>query len=207
VTSFDPAWEKTHAEREWGTIPEPRVIEFMERQFPDAAQRRNVKVLDLGTGAGAQAFGMAKMGFRVLGVDASASAIYRCKRSIKNSDIPIGGIEFVHRNITDLCLVPNTCDAVIDCVVTQHLDWDDAGLAVDEMLHVLKPGGWFLSLTATDDYDLTIPSPSLVRTMTEEQIKAFYGDEFDMVTYARTSHVSGRGQTVSWWQIEARKAA
>lgn len=204
ATSFDPAWEKTHAEREWGTIPEPRVIEFMERQWPHKAQRRTVRVLDLGTGAGAQAFGLAKLGFVATGVDRSAAAIFRCLKRRKEVDDGYM-IEFKCRNVTDLCFYPALFDAVIDCVTLQHLGWDNARKAVREAIYVLKPGGWFLSLAAADDYDLSIPSPSPVRTIAEDKIGDLY-EGFRDVTYDRTSHVSRRGHKVSWWQIEAKKS-
>jgi ubiquinone/menaquinone biosynthesis C-methylase UbiE len=193
--NFDITWEKTHSERQWGIEPEPQVIEFAEHNIPFGS-----KILDLGTGAGAQAFGLAKLGFEVEGLDVSESAIKRCLERKTNEKI-----NFTVGDVINLPYQDNLFDAAVDCVVFQHLSLEDLEKALGEVLRILRPGGLFLSLAATDDYDLTLPSPAPVRPITANQIVQFY-HSFEYLSFTKTSHPSRWGTIVSWWQIETKKS-
>lgn len=189
-----------HAARPWGRDPDPRVIAFIDRHKPS-------RVLDLGTGYGAQAFEMAKMGCRVDAIEASNLAVVRCLLR-KNEELDRSSYDRLNLSIGDVTELPyaeDTFQAAVEVAVFQHLSWEAGIAAISEALRVIEPGGRFLSLTAADDYDLAaIPSPSPTRTMTEAEVQAFYRGFTDLC-YRRVRHVDGLNRTVSWWHIEGRK--
>lgn len=198
--SFDQTWEEIHSGNhpgwpdKWGITPDPRVLEFANKLKPRS------KILDLGTGRGAQAFGMAELGFVVEGIDGSESGIRDCIDRKTSEDL-----NFIVGDVVSLPYKENSFDAAVECVVFQHLSsFYEFEKAVMEVLRVLKPGGRLFSLTAADDYDVSIPSPPVI-TATETEIKMLYSSFTDL-SYSKTSHISTRyGRIVSWWQIEARK--
>ena len=80
VPGWDPIWEKTFREQEWGKYPPEFVIRFVARNFYAAVDRRQVRMLDLGCGPGACTWYMARKSFDVSGVDGSPTAITRAAR-------------------------------------------------------------------------------------------------------------------------------
>lgn len=201
--AIDPAWEREHAQRQWGTQPEQRVIDFITDKLAPSP-RLLMAVLDLGAGFGAQSFAIAEMGFSVEGIDASPSAIRRCRQRLADWPRALPHLTFSEADVTRLPFASESFDAVVDCVTLQHVSWDDGRTAVAEILRVLKAGGWFLSLAAADDYDLRIQAPHQPRLISYEQACELYAS-FGSLTIERTKHVSGRGRIVSWWKIEGMK--
>lgn len=203
--AFDPAWERAHAAREWGANHEPRVMAFigdklsgMDRPMSD------VSVLDLGTGFGAQAFEMARRGLRVVGVDASPSAIARCHARLASRAVALPNLSFEVADVGNLPFPSETFDAVVDCVTLQHVGKHDIGIAVAEAMRMLKAGGWFFSLAATSRYDLTVSAPQQPFTMTSDDARNLYSN-LDELVIEVADHINARGRQISWWQITGRK--
>jgi SAM-dependent methyltransferase len=65
------------------------------------------RFLDLGTGIGIQAHGLARLGFKVIGSDISSVAIYKANRLFP-------GIKFVVDDILNMKLKKNTFDCIFD---------------------------------------------------------------------------------------------
>lgn len=78
MKSFDESWEKIHAQREWGKYPSEHVIRFVARNYYKN-DRKATKALDVGCGAGANTWFLAREGFDVYAFDGSKSAIERVK--------------------------------------------------------------------------------------------------------------------------------
>lgn len=49
---WDPIWEEIYRKQEWGKYPPEYVIRFIARNFYHAADRRCVRLLDLGCDPG-----------------------------------------------------------------------------------------------------------------------------------------------------------
>ena len=82
--SFNSTWEKIHEKRLkdnclWGGYPCEVVIRFMARNYYSAADRKNIKVCDMGCGSGANTWYLCNEGFDVYGFDGSESAIEQAK--------------------------------------------------------------------------------------------------------------------------------
>lgn len=94
------------------------------------------RVLDLGCGEGQIArLAVAGGAERVTGIDASAAQIAEARRRG-------GGVTYVRGSATSLPLVSGWFDAVVSCLVLEHVE--DLDGALDEVSRVLRPGGRFI---------------------------------------------------------------
>jgi ubiquinone/menaquinone biosynthesis C-methylase UbiE len=110
--------------------------EYVEQIIPLAVEELSgrLKVLDLGCGDGQIARALAAQGSDVLGVDPTQLHI----------DIAIergGGPRYLLGGATDIPADDNSFDAVVACLVFEHIDQMDE--AMTEVARVLKPQGQF----------------------------------------------------------------
>ena len=110
--------------------------EYVEQIIPLAVEELvgRHKVLDLGCGDGQIARALAAQGSDVLGVDPTQLHI----------DIAIergGGPRYLLGGATDIPADDNSFDAVVACLVFEHIDQMDEAMA--EVARVLKPNGQF----------------------------------------------------------------
>jgi SAM-dependent methyltransferase len=113
-------------------------IEYEEQILPLAARHLAgaARVLDVGCGEGQIARLLAREGARrVVGVDASAAQIAEAARLG-------GGVAYVRGLASALPLPPGGFDAVVTCLVLEHVG--DLDGALDEIARVLRPGGRFV---------------------------------------------------------------
>jgi SAM-dependent methyltransferase len=98
--------------------------------------RNNLKVLDVGTGAGFFAVLLSKLGHEVTGVDMSAKMLEEAKKNIAAFDCRA---DFVRMNAQELKFAAESFDVVI----SRNLTWTlpDAMQAYKEWCRVLKVGG------------------------------------------------------------------
>jgi len=110
--------------------------EYVEQIIPLAVEELagHQYVLDLGCGDGQIARALAENGAEVLGVDPTQLHI----------DIATqrgGGPQYVLGGATDIPAPDNSFDAVVACLVFEHIDQLEEAMA--EVARVLKPGGQF----------------------------------------------------------------
>lgn len=77
--TFDNIWEEVHNGREWGKYPSEDIIRFIARNYYKK-DRKNIKILDIGCGQGANTWYLANEKFNVYGFDGSESAIIKAKK-------------------------------------------------------------------------------------------------------------------------------
>ena len=94
------------------------------------------KVLDLGTGSGAVAVPLSKMGFDVIGADRAFAMIEMAEVTAKECDAPA---EFVNADAYDLPFEDGSFDAVVMRNVVWNLFHPEE--ALEEAVRVLKKGG------------------------------------------------------------------
>lgn len=130
-------WER-HAGWWQSEFTEGADVEYVEQILPLAARQLAgaARVLDLGCGEGQIARLATDGGARhVVGVDASAAQIVEAGRRG-------GGVAYARASATRLPLVGGWFDAVVSCLVLEHLA--DLDGALDEVSRVLRPGGRFV---------------------------------------------------------------
>lgn len=147
IGGWDPVWEEIFRRSEWGKYPPEHLIRFVARRWYGAADRKQIRLLDLGCGPGANTWYMAREGFTVSGIDGSPTAIERATARLASeglaADLQIG--DFVALPWPD-----GTFDGAVDNVTLCCNHFAQAKRAVAEVHRVLKPGGAFLSCNFTN---------------------------------------------------------
>jgi SAM-dependent methyltransferase len=132
----EPAWDD-HADwwqREFTDGVDP---EYVEQIIPLARQHLagRARVLDVGTGEGQIARALAADGAEVIGLDPTRSQV---EAAVQRGGGPVYGLAGADR----LPVSDASADAVVVCLVFEHVDGLDEALA--EVARVLRPGGRFV---------------------------------------------------------------
>jgi ubiquinone/menaquinone biosynthesis C-methylase UbiE len=132
----DDLWE-AHAGWWQDGFTEGADPEYTEQILPLADEwlAGRTHVLDVGTGEGQLARRLAAAGTSVVGVDPTLAQIDEAARRG-------GGPRYVRSGAAALPFGDATFDAVVACLVFEHID--DVDDAIDEVARVLEPGGRFV---------------------------------------------------------------
>ena len=138
-------WEQIHSKRAWGKYPNEELVRFIGRNFfkIPREERRNLKILEVGCGQGANLWFLAKEGFDVYGIDISPSAIRKTEKYLNEYNLK------ANLKVADARELPyenEFFDIVIDCATVQHLLFKDHEKVYVEINRVLKSAGYFWSL-------------------------------------------------------------
>ena len=123
------------------TTPSPRVVRAVSR----FRQEGVLRVLDLGCGTGRHTTLLVDAGFEVCGCDVSEEALHVVSGLIEEGD-------FRQCDMTSLPYASEFFDAIICNHVIQHGMAADAKKAVEEMLRVLRPGGFLHLIVASTEH-------------------------------------------------------
>jgi SAM-dependent methyltransferase len=140
---FEPVWEEEvyRRGRQFNRYPFDLVVSFVHHFSPRDKPRDEIRILEVGCGAGNNLWFASREGFQVAGIDASPTAIaYARKRFAEESlagDLHVG-------NFTRLPFEDGGFDIAIDRCAITNCRLTDARLAVEEVKRVLRPGGTFL---------------------------------------------------------------
>lgn len=218
--SWDPVWEKVFQEKEWGKYPGESLIRFVARNFYQG-DRKNIRLLEVGCGPGANIWYMAREGFDVYGIDGSKTAIERGKRRIQEEGLT------AHLQIGDIMSLPyedDFFDAVIDveCLCCNSLK--DTEEIFQQIVRILKRKGLFYSRTFTHEmyignsheivgdleYNTISDGPLMgegfVRLIDRNGIENLYGEFFEIKSVNKLEYIYNNDSVkVSEWIIICRK--
>ena len=141
-TEYDPIWETDiySQGQALNRYPFDLVVSFVYRHYPRNKACGNVKILEIGCGAGNNLWFAAREGFSVTGIDGSASAIeFACKRFAADGlkgDFHVG--DFINLPFQD-----NSFDIVIDRAALTCSGATAARSTIQEVRRVLLPEGKF----------------------------------------------------------------
>lgn len=145
-------WEGLHSqERFRPKYPSDHVVRFIFSEFSrDSKERRQLKILDLGCGAGVHTVFLAKEGFCVFATDISKTglAVTR-KRLLENNLMAV----IKNANMEIQPFEDNFFDGAISFGVFYYNNTEGYQKAVGELYRVLKKGGKaFVFARTVDDY-------------------------------------------------------
>lgn len=142
TSNLDAVWEKAiyGKGQQLNRYPFDAVVSFVFRNHPQNKPRSEVKILEIGCGAGNNLWFAAREGFAVAGIDGSPSVIdYARNRFAQDGlsgDLRIG-------ELVQLPFDKESFDLVIDRAALTHSDFSAAEKTVAEVRRVLLPEGKF----------------------------------------------------------------
>ena len=149
VGTTSEIWENIFSKKEWGKYPSEAVIRFIARNFYNASDRNQIKILELGLGTGANLWFCAREGFRVSGIEFTQSGIERFKKrmSVENLSTQIDTIlqgDYFEKLDE---LQDESFEAFMDSYSLAYNDFDKTKAIIEKAVQKLKSGGKFLSIT------------------------------------------------------------
>jgi SAM-dependent methyltransferase len=140
-------WEDTFRRQAWGKYPSEHVVRFVARSFFAAPDRSAVRLLDLGSGPGANTWFMAREGFSVSALDGSPTAIAQLEQRLGAEGLTVDA------KVGDMAALP-WADHVFDGVIDNAALYCNRAAVCSRIVHevrrVLKPNGVFLSANFSD---------------------------------------------------------
>ncbi len=138
--TLDPIWEEKYSSGHAERYPWDCIVTFVFRHYPRDKDRSDIRILEVGCGAGSNMWFAAREGFSVSGLDGSASAIEFIKTRFKQD-----GLEGDFRvgDFTKLPFPENSFDLVIDRGSITCCGLTAGKQAVSEIWRVMKADGYF----------------------------------------------------------------
>jgi ubiquinone biosynthesis O-methyltransferase len=94
------------------------------------------KILEVGSGSGNFSVKLAKMRYKVVGIDSSIEMLNLAKNKADKNGV---SIEFKHMDATKLLFENESFDVVLSMAAFEFIP--DSNKVMDEMMRILKPGG------------------------------------------------------------------
>jgi len=144
-------WEEIHLTREWGRYPNEELVRFIGKNFFQIPKnlRKNIKILELGTGQGANVWFLMRENFDVYGIDISSSALKKMEKRLKEEGFYLSANEFKKKfKVGDIRKIPfdnSFFDVVLDIATVYCVKFSEHEKVYQEIYRVLKKGGFFFS--------------------------------------------------------------
>ena len=141
MEGFDSAWEKVHSEKEWGKYPPEKLIRFIMGNYKHLSftDRKNIKILELGLGQGANIWFLTREGFDAYGMDGSKSAV---EKAVKRFEAENLKADFRVGDFNNLdCYENESFDIIIDIAALKCNRVDNIKSILKQCQQKLKSGG------------------------------------------------------------------
>lgn len=131
--------------------PNEEFLRFMGENFfsIEKTKRRNVKILEVGCGSGANLWMVAREGYEAYGLDLSVEALKLCKNMLDSWD--------VSANLAAASMISMPYQkgifSVVDVFSAYCLNEQEFSLYLDEVERVTSPGGCFFSYAPSKNSD------------------------------------------------------
>jgi len=159
--------------------PNEKIVQFVFRRFPNRAQRKCQKVLDLGCGCGVHTVFLAQEGFDVHAIDISEVGVTNTLRKLQNTGLLA---EAKVASADRIPYVDSFFNVVVSAGVLECLNPDEFLVAISEIIRILKPGGLaFLKFTAPGDFRLSTAPVAGIRGIYHEEIRAALEPHADLL--------------------------
>ena len=141
---WNKGWDKIFKENEWGKYPPEELVRFIARNYYSYPNRKDIKILVVGSGTGANLWYLTKEGFGVTGIDGSRVGVERAKKRLKEESLVVN-IET--GDVVALPFADNSFDCAIDNECIYANSYEDSRKIMSEIHRILKPKGKFFSKT------------------------------------------------------------
>jgi SAM-dependent methyltransferase len=144
--SWDPIWNSVFSNQVWGKYPNEDLIRFVAANYYGAPDRKQVRLLEIGCGPGANLWFLAREGFPVYGLDGSDTAIGQARARL-DREVPGWTGELTVGDMGRLKFPDESFDAVIDNDAICCNSWEASQAIYAEAWRVLRKGGRLFSRT------------------------------------------------------------
>ena len=217
--SWDPAWEDVFSTRDWGRYPPEELIRFVARHFFKATDRTRIKILEIGCGAGANIWFLAREGFQTFGIDGSPTAVAKANKYLKGENLPARLLVGDAARLGALYL-PGSFDAVIDVCCLQHNRAEEVRAILNQARIALKPGGRMFSMMCAagtwgdglgravepgsyvDVSEGPYAGKGLVHFFTLEEVENLFSDFVGLHIESSVRSLDGRRREIRHWVVE-----
>jgi SAM-dependent methyltransferase len=126
--------------------PNEELLRFLAREFGmvPAASRREISILEVGCGSGANLWMIGREGFSAHGLDLSAEGLALCREMLSGWGVTAS---LRQGDMTTLPYETGSMHAVVDVFSAYCLDEAGFGRFLEEVARVLAPGGRFFTFT------------------------------------------------------------
>ena len=220
--SWDPIWEQIFSQRSWGRYPPEELIRFVAQEFSQVADRRQVKVLEVGCGPGANIWFLSREGLDTYGIDGSETAILKAREHLESEGLA------GHLQVGDIVALsdfypPSYFDAVIDVGCLQCNNLREVETILDQVMTVLKPQGKVYSMmlaagswgegsgtevepgTFVDIREGAGRGAGRNHFFTLEEVQKLFSHFSDVQIESSTRSVNDRRDWIKNWRTEASK--
>lgn len=149
ISCFDTQY-KQKGMRSQRSYPNESLIQFVASRYfgMSVQERQSIRILEIGSGSGANLWMIAKEGFQAYGLDSSETGLNLAGTHL--AEKWGGAADLKQGSFTALPYDDGFFDAVVDVVSMQHLDLADSQLALREICRVLRPEGEYFSYRLSD---------------------------------------------------------
>ena len=125
-------------------FPNEELCRFMGRNFfgLDMETRKCTRIVEVGSGSGANLWMIAREGFDAVGIELSIAANELCRQMLDSYGT---SADLITGSMTELPFDVGSIDAVVDVFSSYCLNASEAESFLGETARVLKPGGRFFS--------------------------------------------------------------
>lgn len=139
MQSYDPVWDQIYeAGAQLNRYPFSSIVTFLYRHAPRDRARSDIRILEIGCGAGNNLWFAAREGFDVTGLDGSAAALDFARQRFE--DEGLSG-EFTVGDFTRLPFADGVFDIVLERGAVSMAPRSAAQQAILEAARVLRAGG------------------------------------------------------------------
>jgi len=220
--SWDPVWEEVHQSRPWGRYPPEELVRFTARYFYSVPDRKAIKILELGCGAGANLWYLAREGFDAYGVDGSKSAVDKARRYLQQDGLS------AHLQVGDIAgfrsMFPGVLfEGLVDVACLYCNRIAEVKAVADEGFACLRPGGRILSVmlavgsygerlgreiepgTRTEISDGPLKGLGVCHFFSIEEVQGVFREFADLQIEYSVRSICNRAQVMKFWVIEGVK--
>jgi cyclopropane fatty-acyl-phospholipid synthase-like methyltransferase len=145
-------WEEIFTNKEWGKYPSISLVRFIASKFYKVRDQQQIRILEIGCGPGGNLWYMAREGFKVTGIDFSATARELLQDRFLRDGLT-GQLEgFLIGNYQDELpkLEDEYFDAIVDVESLYCNSFEDSKEIIENCLRKVKKDGYLFSQTFTD---------------------------------------------------------
>jgi SAM-dependent methyltransferase len=142
VDSYIDHWDSKFRSRVWGRYPPEDLVRFIGRSYKDA-DKSQIKILEIGSGTGANLWFLHREGFDVAGIDGSSAGVDIAVERLRVENAGLNDLAPDIRvgNFSTLPWADETFDVVIDVFALYANMRSVIDDTVSEIHRVLKPQG------------------------------------------------------------------